>query len=88
MLTAAVPVALADEAPWGGLFGQPLVPFPEFVNALGLDPSPPPEPCVLRRTALLGAALGLPEALLPDGWPVLRRVLAQVRGRLPGTGGG
>ena len=87
-LTAAVPVALADAVPWGVLFGHPLVPFLEFVNALGLDPSPPPEPCVLRRTALLGAALGLREALLPDGGPVLGRVLADVRGRLPGAGGG
>ena len=87
-LGGAVPVALADAVPWSVLCGYPLVPFDVFVGALGLDPSPRPEPCVLRRCALLGAALGLSEVRVPGEHPVLWRVLSEM-GALPSeTGGG
>ena len=77
-LTAAVSVGLADALPWGDLYGHPLVPFDAFVRALKLDPSSRPDPCVLRRCALLGAALCLPETGLPGASPVLRRLLSDV----------
>ena len=83
-LAAAVPIALADALPWDDLYGRPLVPFDEFVGAFGLDPSPQPKPCALRRCALLGAALGLPDARMLGGRPVLQRVIADVRWHLPG----
>ena len=85
LAAAAVPVSLADAVPWLVVFGHPLVPFREFVRVHELDPSPQAEPCVLRRCALLGAALELPEALLRGGQPVFRRVLAEVRDELAGT---
>ena len=87
-LGGAVTVVLADALPWAYLCGHPLVPFDGFVRALGLDSSPPPEMCVLRRCALLGAVLGLPEALLPGGPTLLRRVLVDAGACHPEPDGG